>query len=170
MISMGDEVRRTQRGNNNSYCQDNEISWMDWDAVRQNQGLFRFWSRLINFRQTHAELHRQRFFTGQANERGIPDVSWHGCELNNPGWYDPGCRVLAYTLGGFDPDVHVMMNMGWTGATFQVPAIPKRKWYRVLDTSLASPDDIVDPGKEVPITGSDYLVNDRSIVMLISKP
>jgi glycogen operon protein len=134
--------------------------------------MFRFWSRLIHARRRYIELHRQRFFTGQANERGVPDISWHGCELNNPGWYDPECRVLACTVGGFDgdPDVHVMINMGWNAATFQIPAISGHSWHRLLDTSLPSPDDITEHGQEGPINGQEYLVNDRSSVLLITKP
>jgi glycogen operon protein len=172
MICAGDEVRRSQQGNNNAYCQDNELSWMDWTLPEKNAGMYRFWSRLIARRKHYNQLHRPRFFCGEANERGVPDISWHGCELNSPGWYDSDCRVLAYTLGGFDgqPDVHVMMNMGWTPATFQIPPIANRSWHRVIDTSLPSPDDITEVGQEIPINGSDYTVNDRSVVILISKP
>jgi len=171
MITGGDEIRRTQRGNNNAYCQDNEISWFDWDLAEKNGDLYRFFSRLIQLRRSHPILHRPRYFTGQANARGVPDLSWHGCRLNSPEWGDPEARTLAYTLGGFDedPDVHVMLNMGWTSADFQIPPIPGRKWYRVADTALAAPDDIADPGQEPEIAGSDYLVNDRSVVVLISK-
>jgi len=170
MICAGDEIRRTQQGNNNAYCQDSEISWFDWNLAEKNKDMFRFWSTLIARRRHHTETHRPRFFTGQANERGIPDLSWHGCQLNSPGWYDPECRVLGMTLGGFDgrPDVHIMMNMGWTPACFQIPPMPNRKWHRVIDTSLPSPDDITEVGRETPIDGSDYMVNDRSIVVLIS--
>jgi glycogen operon protein len=172
MICGGDEVRRTQQGNNNAYCQDNPISWLDWSLTEKHQGLLRFWSTLIAFRKKHPILHRARFFTGQANECGIPDITWHGCALNSPGWNDPECRILAYTMGDFfgGPDLHVMMNMGSDKASFQIPPLPDQRWHRLLDTSLYAPDDIAEPGQEIPITDNFYHVNDRTIVVLISKP
>ncbi len=171
MILGGDEVRRTQQGNNNAYCQDSEISWFDWTLPEKHNDLFRFWSSIITRRTSHASLHRPRFFNGQLNERGVPDISWHGYELNSPGWHDAEARILAYTMGGFDgdPDLHVIMNMHWEGANFQLPTVPGRKWYRSADTSLPSPEDIAEPGNEVEIEGSEYFVNDRTIVVLVSK-
>ena len=79
MILSGDEVRRTQKGNNNAYCQNNEISWCDWRAVEKHSDLFRFWKLMIDFRRRHPAVHRSRFFDGKLNDRGLPDVSWHGC-------------------------------------------------------------------------------------------
>src|SRR5262249_28626779 len=112
LVLPGDEGRRTQRGNNNAYCQDNDLSWFDWELAKKNQNLFRFWRLLIDFRKRHPAVHRPRFFTGQRNERGLPDVSWHGTRLNSPGWNDPQARALAFTLAGFggDADVHVVLN------------------------------------------------------------
>ncbi len=170
MMVMGDEVRRTQKGNNNSYCQDNKISWFDWNQVEQNQDFFRFWQLIINFRKQHSAIHRPRYFTGITNQRGLSDISWHGCQLNSPGWDDPTARSLAFTLGGRDRevDIHVMMNMYWEKLNFEIPQIKGRKWYRVVDTSLASPRDISEPGQEIIITSNNYLVADRSIAVLIS--
>jgi isoamylase len=102
MIVAGDEVRRTQRGNNNAYCQDNEISWFDWYLVQRNQEIFRFFKEMIAFRARHPVVHRRRFFTGEMNERGLADIAWHGCQLNAPGWSDPTSAVLAFTMAGFD--------------------------------------------------------------------
>jgi glycogen operon protein len=172
MILAGDEVRRTQQGNNNAYCQDSEISWFDWNRVAEEQGLFRFFKLMIDFRKRHPVLHRPRFFSGERNERGLLDIAWHGCQLFSPGWNDPQCRVLAFTMGGFDgdPDIHAMGNMDWQDLEFEIPEVPGRQWYRAVDTSLPSPDDIVEPGGEaVPITGNKYRVNNRSIVILISR-
>jgi glycogen operon protein len=170
MMSMGDEVRKTQQGNNNAYCQDNELSWLDWSMEEKNRHLFRFWSKLIQFRKSHPVLHRPRFFTGQANADGIQDIAWHGCHLNSPGWYDPDSRILAYTLGGVDgdADLHVMLNMDDCNLEFEIPVLQGKSWSRVIDTSLSSPDDIVDSGQEVPITDPTYYVNGRSIVVLAS--
>src|SRR5271166_2871918 len=102
MFAAGDEVRRTQQGNNNAYCQDNEISWFDWTLVEKNRDLYRFWKHLIEFHKRHAALHRAQFFTGAMNQRGLMDVTWHGTKLNSPGWDDPNGRTLGVTLAGFD--------------------------------------------------------------------
>jgi isoamylase len=171
MFVAGDEVRRTQQGNNNAYCQDNELNWFDWTLPSKNADLFRFWQQMIAFRKAHRGVHRARFFTGELNERGLPDLSWHGCKLFAPGWADANSRSLAFTLGGFgdEPDLHVMLNMHWDTLAFELPAVPGRKWRRAVDTSLASPLDIANPGEEIAIDGQNYLVNGRSIVVLLSK-
>ena len=176
MFVSGDEVRRTQRGNNNAYCQDNEINWFDWALVEKHHDVFRFFSRMIAFRRSHTNLHRSRFFNGQLNRRGLADISWHGCRLYSPGWNDPTSRVLAFTMGGFaevdsveDVDIHVMLNMEWEDLDFDLPPIEGRQWYRVTDTALPSPDDIVTPEDALAITGNTYHVNNRSVVVLISR-
>jgi isoamylase len=171
MFVMGDEVRRTQQGNNNAYCQDNAISWFDWSLVDQHAGLLRYWQRLIAFRRHHSVIHRPRYFTGVVNDRGLVDLTWHGVELNAPGWNDPNARALAFTLGGFDgeDDVHVILNMYWEPLEFELPTVAGRQWHRVVDTSLASPQDVADPGQEPQIDGAKYRVNDRSVVILVSK-
>ena len=171
MITMGDEVRRTQGGNNNAYCQDNEISWLDWDRAKQHDDIYRFFKEMTAFRKRHPVLHRQRFFTGAVNDRHLADVSWHGCALNEPGWDDPAARALAFTLGGFDADadLHVMMNMYWEPLDFQLPDVPGRTWHRAVDTARPAPSDIAPPGKEARCTDPAYRVDGRSVVVLISK-
>jgi glycogen operon protein len=182
MFVSGDEVRRTQKGNNNAYCQDNEISWFDWRLTEKNHDMFRFFKQMITFRKSHSILKRDRFFTGQANQRGLPDISWHGCRLNSPGWYDPGSRVLAFTMGGFseeensldDVDLHIMLNMEWEDLDFDIPPLAERRWYRVVDTGQPSPLDIADNmaelGEEAIVSGNVCRVTNRSIVVLISRP
>ncbi len=171
MILAGDEVRRTQKGNNNAYCQDNEISWFDWTLVDKNRSLFRFWKRMIELRRNHAALHQGRFFTGQTNDRGLKDVTWHGTKLNAPGWSDPDARVLAYTLAGFngDPDLHVMLNMYWDALEFELPSVAGRSWFKAVDTALAPPHDIADPGEEPEVIGGTYTLQGRSIVALVNR-
>ncbi len=177
MFVAGDEVRRTQQGNNNAYCQDNEISWFDWTLTEKNREVLRFFQQMIAFRKSHATLQRNHFFSGQINRRGLADIMWHGCRLNSPGWSDPASHVLAFTLGGFaddgsadDTDIHVMLNMDWQHLEFDIPSLVDRKWYRVVDTSLPSPQDIARTGEEIEIAGSTYQVNNRSVVVLISRP
>ena len=111
------------------------------------------------------------FFNGAVNERGLPDISWHGCHLNSPGWTDPDARSLAMTIAGFngEEDLHVMMNMYWKILAFEFPLLENRRWYRAITTSASSPDDIADPGSEILMEGHSCEVGAQSIVILVSK-
>jgi glycogen operon protein len=171
MLVAGDEVRRTQNGNNNAYCQDNETSWFDWTLVSRNHDLYRFWKRIIEVRKMYATLRRGQFFTGTMNERGLKDVSWHGTKLNSPGWQDPGGRVLGMTLAGFsgDPDIHIMLNMYWEDLDFELPSVPGRNWWKIVDTSQPSPLDIADFGQELPVARDACTVEGRSVVVLVNR-
>ena len=171
MILAGDEVRRSQKGNNNAYCQDNEISWFDWNLTATNQDMYRFWRRMIEFRKNHPPLRRRHFFNGAMNERGLADVSWHGCKLNCPGWSDPEARALGVTLGGFngEADIHVMLNMYSGALDFEVPLLTDRLWFKAIDSAEPSPYDIVDPGSETEFGGNLCSVQGRSVVVLISR-
>jgi len=170
MITAGDEIRRTQGGNNNAYCQDSEISWIDWTRAEKHSDVLRFFHEMIALRLRHPLLRRGSFFTGETNVRGLRDITWHGTTLNQPAWNDPGARLLAVTFGGSDAevDLHLMMNMSDGNARFELPVAIRHSWQRVLDTSLLSPDDIVPAGEGVDIEGNEYLVNSRSIVLLVS--
>jgi len=171
MFVAGDEVRRTQHGNNNAYCQDTPLSWFDWSLTEKNGHLLRFFQQMIAFRKRHPIIHRSRFFTGEKNERGLADVAWHGCQLNSPGWNDPSSRIVAYTMGGFgdDPDMHVMLNMDGGALPFELPIVPGRRWHRAVDTSMGTPDDIAEEGQEVAISDATYIVSGHSVVVLIAK-
>lgn len=171
MLLAGDEFRRTQAGNNDPWCQDNATSWVDWQLGAGNRDLTRFVSGLIDFRKRHEGLRRETFFAGAPSSRGLLDIQWHGCRLNQPGWQDSNCRVLSFTIA--DPadgeDVHTMLNMSEDVLGFELPLVPGRQWFRVVDTSLLPPDDFAIRGQEVLVTGSAYLVNPRSSVVLVSK-
>lgn len=171
MFVMGDEVRRSQLGNNNTWCQDNELTWFDWDAVSKRRDMHRFFMLMTWFRRHHSTVHRARFFDGRRNDRGLADVSWHGADLDRPGWNDGNARVLGMTLGGFgsEQDIHLMANMYWEPVSMAVPAVPGRIWHRVVDTSLPSPDDVCDPGMSPPHHEDRYLMGGRSVVVLVSK-
>jgi isoamylase len=173
MILAGDEARRTQRGNNNAYRQDNEISWVDWRPMRRNESLVRFWRLLIAFRKRHRSLRRKTFFDGTRNERGIADIEWHGCLLGAPGWNDPSSRVLSFTLAGFDgdPDLHVILNMDPGPLEFELRPVEPRRWLRAFDTSLAPPDDASERGSEPPVPDQHaYTAAGHSAVVLLSAP
>jgi glycogen operon protein len=171
MFVAGDEVRRSQNGNNNPYCQDNEINWFDWTLVDKNSELLRFCRGMIRFRKMHAAVRRDQFFDGSVNDRGLTDVSWHGTKLNRPGWDDAGARALAMTLAGFggDSDLHVMFNMFWESLDFELPVVPGRRWCMAVDTARPSPLDIADPGSEPEVLGTTYQVQARSVVVLVNR-
>jgi isoamylase len=170
MFVMGDEAGRSQGGNNNAYCQDNEISWIDWSPDEADQDLLRFFRSMIAFRKEHPAIHRRRFFTGAVNERGLKDIEWHGCELFSPGWDDPSAQALAFTLGGAgkEADLHVVLNMSSENLDFRLPDVPGRSWHRIIDTAAPSPDDFVDLKKAPAIDGDTYGVTGRSVVVLVS--
>lgn len=175
MFVAGDEVRNSQRGNNNAYCQDNEIGWFDWSGSEKHADLLRFWQRMIEFRKKHAAVRQNAFYSGETNMRGLNDVTWHGTKLNAPSWDDSQARALGFTLAGFgsdkdhpNADIHVMMNMYWEALDMDIPVVKGRKWVRVVDTFMPGQSDIADPGKEVVCTGQSYRVNARSIVVLIN--
>jgi glycogen operon protein len=168
MLLAGDEVRRTQRGNNNAYNQDNATSWFDWASIAANLDMLRFVQRMIAFRKQHPALWQPTFYTGVPNERGKPDIVWHGTTLNSPGFGEPGARVLACTIGGVDgtSDLHVMMNMFWQPLNFDLPA---GGWSVGIDTSAASPADLPDDPPAVPSDRTSWAVGPRSIVVLSSR-
>jgi glycogen operon protein len=163
MILAGDEARRTQRGNNNPYNQDNETSWFDWTLVDRHGGLLRFWRLLLDFRRRHPALRAPRFYDGTPNEHGAPDIAWHGCLLGRPGFDDPSSRVLAFTVDGA---VHVILNMDDHDLEFELDGRP---WRRAFDTSLRSPDDASEPGREPPVADPRrYRAIARSSVVLVA--
>jgi len=170
MILSGDEVRRTQRGNNNGYCQDNEVGWFDWTQVEENADLLRFFQGMIDFRKRHPALRRGRFFTGRAAEGDLPDIAWHGCRLFDPGWSDPNARALAFTMDGVEgsADLHVMMNMDGRELEFEVPILPNRVWLKALDTAAPPPLDLCATGDESERVEGHCLVLPHSVVALVS--
>ncbi|MDR1277309.1 MAG: glycogen debranching protein GlgX [Treponema sp.] len=180
MILGGDEIGRTQGGNNNAYCQDNEISWYDWSLLKKNQGLFRFVKEMIAFRLRHHGFMRPEFYTGRNGAyNAIPDIVWFDEDGDTPVWDKPG-SCLALRMDGSkadiladkdDNDFYIMFNSGLDPVVFRVVKAPAGKtWVRAVDTSLNSPEDILLPGTEKPLTAPNrYYVKARSVVILISK-
>ncbi len=163
MFRMGDEFLQTQGGNNNPYNQDNETSWLDWDRLEQHPDIFRFFRLMIQFRKSHPSLGRSRFWRDDVHWYGAtryaPDMSWHS-------------RSLAFSLDGASQDdagLYVMINAWWEPLEFGIHRGVPDDWRRVVDTSLASPDDIVEPGQEVPLSSRFYTVSPRSVVVLLGK-
>ncbi len=179
MFPSGDEIAKTQLGNNNAYCQDTAISWMDWSLVEKNADIHRFVSRLIAFRHAHPVLrsHTHFHYTDSLGS-SIPDISFHGVAPWAPDFSD-GARTFAFMLcglharGGAMPDntLYVAMNMHWESHAFRLPDPPAgTRWHRVMDTSQPSPHDIVDAGAEVLLApGHETTVAARGIVVLMAR-
>ena len=169
MLLAGDEVLRTQRGNNNAYAQDNEISWFDWRLVETRRAMLRFVRELIALRRRHPSLTANRFFHGQpVPGRQRPDIAWHGARLDAPGWGDPNGRMLAVTLAGTgdEDDLHVILNMADAAIDVEIPRIADRTWHVAIDTARESPFDVVEPAHQVPYAGPRYRTSARSVVVL----
>jgi isoamylase len=161
MISAGDEFLHTQNGNNNPYNQDNEITWLNWDRAKTNSDMFRFVKTLIAFRKAHPTLCRSRFWR--------EDIKWFGTGKDVD--MSPRSHQLAYHLSGKslgDVDLYVMINMDQESADFTIQVGKPQQWKRVIDTGLASPQDITDPGREPILTSLKYNLNPRSIAVLSS--
>jgi glycogen operon protein len=169
MISMGDEVRRTQRGNNNAYCQDNQTSWFDWKLVEKHADVHRFATLLIARRLLRdVEHERQRVsltkLLSEANK------AWHGVTLFQPDWGD-NSRSVA--VGGQLREeglfFHLILNGYWDPLEFELPKLEGGgSWRRWIDTALASPNDIV-PWRTAPaLSGNTYRAEDHSVVMLFT--
>jgi glycogen operon protein len=171
MIVMGDEVRRTQFGNNNAYCHDNELNWFDWSLLARHADIHRFATLLIARRLQRDLRHELR--RESLNERlRHAKFNWHGVKLGLPDW---GEFSHTLTIGVDLPDeglrFHVMLNAYWEPLDFELPhGEDQYAWRRWIDTALDPPDDIV-PWREAPlIPGGDYSVRDRSAVVLIAGP
>ena len=170
MLTMGDEVRRTQHGNNNAYCQDNEISWFDWTLLEQHRGLHRFVKALIAFRhQRDILVARTQLTLNQL--LAVARLDWHGVELGSPDWSDRS-HALAFTLtsvgGRFR--LHGMLNAYWEPLRFQLPPADTetlRGWRRWIDTSRPAPNDIVDWEHAPDLPDTSYVVQPRSIAFVV---
>ncbi len=173
MLLSGDEVLKSQQGNNNGYCQDNELSWFDWRLVEENKDMLRFVRLMIELRKSHPSLMRRHFLDGKANhDEDYADVTWHGADLNEPPWDDAQSRILAFTLTAVEPgetDLHVMFNMSDAKVDMQLPELKGRKWYRAVDTSRQSPHDIVETQKQNMVCNRRYPVTERTVVVLESR-
>ena len=141
MLLMGDEVRRTQNGNNNAYCQDNETSWFDWSLVQENSEMLRFVTELIQFRRQLPRPKNPQLTLPEILEPA--PIVWHGTELEQPDWSEHSHSV-AFTIQAPSKWYHVIFNAFWEPLEFQIPVLPNgfARWRRIMDTSLHSPEDI----------------------------
>ncbi|MBS4095992.1 MAG: glycogen debranching protein GlgX [Sulfuricella sp.] len=170
MLLAGDEMLRTQHGNNNVWCQNNPLAWIDWTKAADNADMVRFVAGMIALRRRHPNLMRRNFLAGQRKAgETLPDIAWHGTQLDKPQWNAAYSRQLAFTLNGRtaeEPALHVMMNSGEEALEFELPQLGSGCWYRAADTFLASPDDILEPGVQPCVAADCYRVAPHSVVVL----
>jgi glycogen operon protein len=171
MMLMGDEVRRTQGGNNNAYCQDDETSWFDWTLLAKHADVHRFVT-LLNARRRlrEFELGNQRISLNQLL-RGA-NSAWHGVKLGQPDWGTASHSIaLNAEIRGENMVFHLIFNAYWEPLDFELPRLNsggENGWRRWIDTALDSPDDIVEWEMAQSIPGYVYRAESRSVVMLFT--
>ncbi len=174
MFAAGDEFRRTQMGNNNAYCQDNEISWVNWNLEKRNQELFNFTRKAIQLRKLHPVFRRKKFFSGSKAE-----IEWYDVDGKNPDWSNMK-RFLGFKLVGSsvfdengkpDNDFYVAGNTDIYDVTITLPTLSKgKRWYYVADTSVDGEEGFVEPGTETLLQEQQrYVLPTASFVILIAK-
>jgi isoamylase len=169
MISMGDEVRRTQNGNNNAYCQDNETSWFDWTLVAKHADLYRF----VRLLHTHRLVRNfgpagQSLTLNQLLREG--NRAWHGVKLGHPDWTVTS-HSLALSAKGPNQNLlfYLILNAYWEPLEFELPSASGELWHRWIDTGLDSPDDMIEWHSAPQVAGSVYRAGPRSVVCLYAR-
>jgi glycogen operon protein len=171
MLLMGDEARRSQMGNNNAFCQNNEISWFNWSLIEKHADIHRFVKELIALRvnrslpvegldMTLTELLHQQ------------PVQWHGVKLNAPDWSRESHTLAATVrLLGYPLLLHIIINAYWEALEFELPSLEGRQetWRRCIDTYLDPPDDICSWAHSQVVPGSTCRVQPRSVVALLAQ-
>jgi len=169
MLLMGDEVCRTQLGNNNAYCQNNETSWFDWSLCQTNADALRFVRQVIHMRLHFDQMEKSGQTTFE-DYLSKSRVEWHGVEIGKPDW-GSGSHSLALSLHNLAGTQvrYIAINAYWEPLQFALPPVADGAnggWFRFMDTSLPTPVDIVEGVKGVRVDGSSYRVNPRSIILL----
>ncbi|MFH0801663.1 MAG: glycogen debranching protein GlgX [bacterium] len=181
MLLGGDEFLRTQRGNNNAYCQDNKMSWFDWTLTVTNADMLDFVRRLIAFRKSHPHFARPRFFTGANIDRdALKDINWFDEHLKSPDWNNTDKRSLAFLIegieledidGGAEEDVLVLLNFQWEPLKFEIPrCLPGSEFHLMLDTGFPPGREFMDESPASPIPcDQGYTLGPRSLAVLTRK-
>jgi glycogen operon protein len=161
MLVAGDEFRRTQRGNNNAYCQDNETSWVDWSLAERHRDLVRFARDVFAFRRAHAVLRREAFYT----ER---DIRWFDPDGYQPAWFDSTQKRLAcLVVGENGPDLYVMFNADASPSSFVLPRLPSGVWTLAFDTSTPSSSFGTPGSARRVVRGTSYALGARASAILV---
>ncbi|HYW92290.1 MAG TPA: glycogen debranching protein GlgX [Gammaproteobacteria bacterium] len=176
MLVAGDEAGRTQQGNNNAYCQDNEVSWLSWDPAARDLELQRFVAHLVALRREHPIFRRRRFFEGSVVEGvGLKDITWltrEGEEMDQYDWQEPELRVLGMFLLGdgleeydargrqlVDDNFLLLFNANPRAVPFRIPGAPAvAVWEAVVDTASGGPQSLYAAGQRYPLQGRSMAV------------
>lgn len=172
MVLYGDEVGRSQGGNNNTYCQDNDLTWMNWNFDAQQSHLLRFFRNLIRFRREHPVFRRDRF--EPVSQASRVEMAWHGQRLFHPDWSYESRSLALHLTKNDGPETHdnifVIANAYWEDLRFELPVSNHLQWARFLDTSFESPHDICEPGHERPLSDlHSYTAAARTVVALVGQ-
>jgi isoamylase len=169
MILMGDEVRRTQQGNNNAYCQDNSVSWFDWTLAGKHADVLRFVTLLTARRHLRNVQHGEQLLS-LANLLHLATPTWHGIKLGQPDW---GSDSHSLALSTADRNgnllLHLILNAYWKPLDFELPGNAGRPLHRWIDTSLDPPNDIVEWRAAPAVTAATYQAGPRSVVALLGR-
>ena len=163
MLLGGDEFRRTQGGNNNAYCQDNETSWYDWNCLEQHQEIYRFVRGMIAFRQAHPVLSKEEFYTEA-------EIRWFSERGSLPNWADLQEKRLACLIQEDEhPRLYLMFNTRADAVDFNLPLVPQgARWHRAADTSRNTPQDGFADGEEHHLDNSTtYRLEAHSSAILV---
>jgi glycogen operon protein len=164
MLLAGDEFRRTQRGNNNAYCQDNRTSWVDWSLLHRHDDVLRFARHVLALRRAHPVLRQEAFYSHE-------DISWFDPRGGSPDWADPHQRCVACLLHpGDGPALYLMFNAGPHAITFVLPeSLRPGTWRLAVDTSRPSPHDCPPAGEADLGNPATYTVGSRASVVLVRR-
>ena len=165
MLLGGDEFRRTQGGNNNAYCQDNETSWYDWRCLERHHDIYRFAREMIAFRRAHPILSKEQFYTEA-------EIQWFNPDGGLPDWLNSKAKQLACLVHEDERSMlYLMFNASTEATTFLVPAAPKRaRWRLAVDTCLEAPQDLFSPGEERRLDHlQTYSVGSHTSVILVAR-
>ncbi|MGO8746947.1 MAG: glycogen debranching enzyme, partial [Thermoguttaceae bacterium] len=165
MLLGGDEFRRTQGGNNNAYCQDNETSWYDWSCLKKHEEMFRFTRGMIAFRRAHPILSKEQFYTGA-------EIQWFGPNGGSPNWSDPNEKQSACLIHEDQRNsLYLMFNAWAEAADFGLPPLlPGTRWHLAVDTSHETPQDLFAAGEEPLWEDSrNYHLSPRSSAVLLAR-
>jgi glycogen operon protein len=179
MILMGDEMGRTQKGNNNTYCHDSEFNWLDWSFTKKNFDLLSFARHIIHFRRQHPILRNKEHYSNRDyKESGYADITFHGTKAWHADWSESN-TVFAFMLDGHhakngfvkDDTIYVAANMHWDALEFELPQLSEnRKWYLSVNTSMAPPETFYPLQCEPVLENqSGFIVGGRSVIVLIGK-
>jgi glycogen operon protein len=171
MLLMGDEVRRTQGGNNNAYCQDNPTSWFDWSAIERHADTLRFTQGLIRMRRRLAELLDVPDETNLLDLLANASLEWSGVSIGQPDLAESS-RSVALTVRAAPGVLHLIFNAYWEALDFELPEVhgSLSGWRRLVDTSRDSPDDLATTFAEAAIVSTPtYRVEARSIAIVAAR-